>query len=290
MAVVDAAMGAVRVVTVGAASMRDLALIAFGGAGPLRVRSGRARHASGDHSARGVLSAVGLVCSPRQRELVRSWPDPLEHAGLEARSTASPTKSRSSVGTTSRWSGWWIAATGTEPRAHRRQPGRLPAEHERRNGFARPGAPVEVVALRVRARRSAPLSPADLPPVERPKVPAPKSWPSPTARCGCPTGGRPSPAPSALGCWRDDGARSRVAAGADLAVTGIAEEMSGAAPRRLQPEHQGAADCSAALFTAGGELLVQAEHIPVHLGSMPASVRAAVGRWVTASSRATRWC
>jgi N-methylhydantoinase B/oxoprolinase/acetone carboxylase alpha subunit len=34
------------------------------------------------------------------------------------------------------------------------------------------------------------------------------------------------------------------------------------------------ADCSAALFTASGELLVQAEHIPVHLGSMPASVAA----------------
>jgi N-methylhydantoinase B/oxoprolinase/acetone carboxylase alpha subunit len=36
------------------------------------------------------------------------------------------------------------------------------------------------------------------------------------------------------------------------------------------------ADCSAALFTASGELLVQAEHIPVHLGSMPASVAAAI--------------
>src|SRR4029450_6236500 len=36
------------------------------------------------------------------------------------------------------------------------------------------------------------------------------------------------------------------------------------------------ADCSAALFTAEGDMLVQAEHIPVHLGSMPASVRAAV--------------
>ena len=31
-------------------------------------------------------------------------------------------------------------------------------------------------------------------------------------------------------------------------------------------------DASAALFTPSGELLVQAEHIPVHLGSMPASV------------------
>jgi N-methylhydantoinase B/oxoprolinase/acetone carboxylase alpha subunit len=36
------------------------------------------------------------------------------------------------------------------------------------------------------------------------------------------------------------------------------------------------ADCSAALFTADGELLAQAEHIPVHLGSMPASVEAAI--------------
>ena len=34
-------------------------------------------------------------------------------------------------------------------------------------------------------------------------------------------------------------------------------------------------DCSTALFDDAGELVMQAEHIPVHLGSMPASVRAA---------------
>ena len=33
-------------------------------------------------------------------------------------------------------------------------------------------------------------------------------------------------------------------------------------------------DCSAALFTPAGEMVMQAEHIPVHLGSMPASVAA----------------
>jgi len=33
-------------------------------------------------------------------------------------------------------------------------------------------------------------------------------------------------------------------------------------------------DCSTALFDAGGELVMQAEHIPVHLGSMPAAVEA----------------
>jgi N-methylhydantoinase B/oxoprolinase/acetone carboxylase alpha subunit len=60
-------------------------------------------------------------------------------------------------------------------------------------------------------------------------------------------------------------------------LTGIADEM-GAVLRRaaFSPNIKERADCSAALFTAGGELLVQAEHIPVHLGSMPASVRAAI--------------
>src|SRR5258706_11519722 len=60
-------------------------------------------------------------------------------------------------------------------------------------------------------------------------------------------------------------------------LVGIAEEM-GAVLRRaaFSPNIKERADCSAALFTADGELLVQAEHIPVHLGSMPASVRAAI--------------
>jgi N-methylhydantoinase B/oxoprolinase/acetone carboxylase alpha subunit len=60
-------------------------------------------------------------------------------------------------------------------------------------------------------------------------------------------------------------------------LTGVAEEM-GAVLRRaaFSPNIKERADCSAALFTAEGEMLVQAEHIPVHLGSMPASVRAAI--------------
>jgi N-methylhydantoinase B/oxoprolinase/acetone carboxylase alpha subunit len=60
-------------------------------------------------------------------------------------------------------------------------------------------------------------------------------------------------------------------------LTGVAEEM-GAVLRRasFSPNIKERADCSAALFTADGQLLVQAEHIPVHLGSMPASVAAAI--------------
>ncbi|MGI9666815.1 MAG: hydantoinase B/oxoprolinase family protein [Acidimicrobiia bacterium] len=38
-------------------------------------------------------------------------------------------------------------------------------------------------------------------------------------------------------------------------------------------------DCSAAVFTPDGEMLAQAEHIPVHLGSMPASVRAVLAKF-----------
>jgi N-methylhydantoinase B/oxoprolinase/acetone carboxylase alpha subunit len=60
-------------------------------------------------------------------------------------------------------------------------------------------------------------------------------------------------------------------------LAGVADEM-GAVLRRAaySPNIKERADCSAALFTPSGELLAQAEHIPVHLGSMPASVRAAL--------------
>lgn len=41
------------------------------------------------------------------------------------------------------------------------------AEHQRRNGYARPGTPVEVIALRATATVPSPVSLADLPPVPR---------------------------------------------------------------------------------------------------------------------------
>ncbi|MGD2103134.1 MAG: hydantoinase B/oxoprolinase family protein, partial [Acidimicrobiia bacterium] len=60
----------------------------------------------------------------------------------------------------------------------------------------------------------------------------------------------------------------------------IADEM-GVVLRRtsLSPNIKERADCSAAVFDAEGEMLAQAEHIPVHLGSMPASVRACLDRF-----------
>lgn len=63
-------------------------------------------------------------------------------------------------------------------------------------------------------------------------------------------------------------------------LSGVAEEM-GAVLRRsaFSPNIKERADCSSAIFTPEGELLAQAEHIPVHLGAMPASVRAVIERF-----------
>jgi N-methylhydantoinase B len=59
------------------------------------------------------------------------------------------------------------------------------------------------------------------------------------------------------------------------ALIGIAEE-AGAALRRTaySPNIKERVDCSTAVFDARGRMVAQAEHIPVHLGSMPASVAA----------------
>ncbi len=61
------------------------------------------------------------------------------------------------------------------------------------------------------------------------------------------------------------------------ALEGVADEM-GLVLRRTaySPNIKERADCSAAVFSPDGELVAQAEHIPVHLGSMPASVAAAL--------------
>jgi N-methylhydantoinase B/oxoprolinase/acetone carboxylase alpha subunit len=63
-------------------------------------------------------------------------------------------------------------------------------------------------------------------------------------------------------------------------LDGVAEEMSAVLRRAaFSPNIKERADCSSAVFTPTGELLAQAENIPVHLGSMPASVAAAIERF-----------
>ena len=64
------------------------------------------------------------------------------------------------------------------------------------------------------------------------------------------------------------------------ALAGVADEM-GVALRRAaySPNIKERADCSAAVFDADGQMVAQAEHIPVHLGAMPRSVEAAIERF-----------
>jgi N-methylhydantoinase A/oxoprolinase/acetone carboxylase beta subunit len=208
--VVDAAMErAVRVVTVEqGVDARDLALIAFGGAGPLHacaIADALDMRAVIVPPRAGVFSAVGLVCSPRQRELVRSWPAPLEHGGIAAaldelaeEATAlvlhggDPGEVEVERLVDCRYAGQSHELTVDSP-------GAFPAEHERRNGFARPGAPIEVVALRVRARRPAPLAPEDLPPVERRALHGPEVVAEPDCTVWVPDGWHGEPGP--LGAW-----------------------------------------------------------------------------------------
>jgi N-methylhydantoinase B/oxoprolinase/acetone carboxylase alpha subunit len=315
-AVVDAAMEqAIRAVTVERGiDPAGLALVAFGGAGPLHacaLAEALNMAAVIVPPRAGAFSAVGLLCSPRQRELVRSWPDPASRDGLDDALAALGADARAAVGG---GAGGIDVGYALDCR-YRGQSHELSvpsievfhAEHERRNGYARPEAPVEVVALRARARRPAPLEPEQLPEVERQRCTGPAVAAEPDCTVWIPEGWVAEPGP--LGAWIVTRTGSRTATGgapspeaaqrrkgfrggpldpAGLRIligrlTGIADEM-GAVLRRaaFSPNIKERADCSAALFTPDGELLAQAEHIPVHLGSMPASVRAAIDALGTA--------
>ena len=134
-----------------------LALVAFGGAGPLHacaLADALGMPAVIVPPRAGVLSAVGLLAAPRQVDLVRSL-------GRSRRPRRRRVGGRPS----------WPRRPGRAPpgrptprlaydcryagQSHELTVARVAdfeAEHARRNGFARPGTPVEVIALRASAR------------------------------------------------------------------------------------------------------------------------------------------
>jgi N-methylhydantoinase A/oxoprolinase/acetone carboxylase beta subunit len=217
-AVVDAAMErALRVVTVQrGVDPRGLALVAFGGAGPLHacaLAAALEMRAVIVPPRAGVLSAVGLLCSPRQRELVRSWPTPSEHEGLTDALEELGSEARAAVG---RGEGEVDVEFALDCR-YRGQSHELTVpsveafhdEHTRRNGYARPDSPVEVVALRARARRPAVLDPADLPAPERERIEGPAVAIETDCTVWIPEGWVADPGP--IGAWiltRTNGDRS----------------------------------------------------------------------------------
>jgi N-methylhydantoinase A/oxoprolinase/acetone carboxylase beta subunit len=204
---------AVRVVTVSrGVDPRGLALVAFGGAGPLHacaVADALDMAAVIVPARAGVLSAVGLLVSPRQRELVRSWAAPDDHDVADALD-ALASEARALVGSEAetttfvdcRYVGQSHALTvGAIDDFH--------AEHERRNGFARRGAPIEVVALRGRASSPSPIRMDDLPAPTRPEIRGPHAVAEPDCTVWVPEGW--TARPGALGAWvlrRDGGVRS----------------------------------------------------------------------------------
>jgi len=64
------------------------------------------------------------------------------------------------------------------------------------------------------------------------------------------------------------------------AAAAVCEEMNATLVRTgYSPNIKERRDCSCALFDADAEMIAQAENMPVHLGAMPFSVRAAVSRF-----------
>jgi N-methylhydantoinase A/oxoprolinase/acetone carboxylase beta subunit len=161
-------VGAIRRVTVErGVDPRGLALVAFGGAGPLHACAladelGMAAVVVPPRA--GVLSAAGILAAPVARELVRTWPAPSTHDGLAEARARLGSEVAALVG----------AGAAVDTLVDCRYPGQsheltvpevaaFAAEHRRVNGHERPGSPVDVVALRARASWPSSVSVLDLP-------------------------------------------------------------------------------------------------------------------------------
>ena len=304
---VNAMVQALRVVSVERGhDPAGASLLAFGGAGPLHAcelatQLGATRVLC--LPASGVLSAVGLAAAERRRDVSRSLLQPLAEADGLQKAVAELAAARD--GETVRGAAdLRYAGQSFELLVPFEDPGELEAafhaEHERRYGHADHERAIELVTLRAaavapgsevtltatgdveRSRRTIRWDGEDveaevltgdgLPPgtqVDRPgdrRVPRDDVPRAP----GLVRQGRRARDPDAGG--HVNAAELQVAVGS---LRGIAEEMGTALIHSaLSPNIKERRDCSTALFDRDGRLVIQAEHIPVHLGALPASVAA----------------
>ena len=183
---VDANMAeALRAVSVArGVDPEGLALVAFGGAGPLHacaLAEALGMPAVIVPARAGVFSAVGLLAAPEQVDLVRSWPTPLDHDGLAAAradlaAAAAAELLRHRIGTDSAPQVTTCVDGRYAGQSHELTVDSVAdfhALHARRNGYARPGDPVEVIALRARAASPSPIAVTDLPAPDRRPVTGP---------------------------------------------------------------------------------------------------------------------
>lgn len=169
LAVVDEAMTqAVRAVSVQrGVDPRGLALVAFGGAGPLHacaIADALGMPAVIVPPRAGVLSAVGILGAPRQVDLVRSIPDPTDRAAAEQAAAALAAEAELPGGEVEvsydcRYAGQSHELTVASIAS-------FEDEHRRRSGYVLDAA-IEVVAVRAVSRIAAPVDIAVLPPVDR---------------------------------------------------------------------------------------------------------------------------
>ncbi len=282
---------ALRVVTVERGiDPRRYALLAFGGAGPLHACAiadelGITRIVVPRTS--GVLAALGLVVSPRRRDVQRTVllsGEALTHEAIEQAVDRLGEQARGELGAPDaeltathelryRGQAFELAVGGPPDPAALREA--FEALHAERYGYHDPEQELELVTIRVSA------------------------WlPGPELELG-----EREPEPGAPGPRRDrasrvDGAgrrrvvgsagrrtRPRSTSGALMdpielqvltgALRAICEEMGAVLIRSAHSANiKERRDASTALFAPSGEMVMQAEHIPVHLGAMPAAVAA----------------
>ena len=247
---------------------RAFALLAFGGAGPLHAAEladelGITRILV--PPASGVLSALGLAAADRRTQVAA-------HACCCA-ATRSPTaRSR----TPSR-------SCGRRRRARRgRLRHALPRPVARADGSRRAAQPTSCARRSPRCTRSATATATTTSDVELVTVRVTGVDPGPRVELRAddaelslfvPDGLAPASRPA-----HGDGARGRAWTPVELqVVTGAlraaCEEMGAALVRSAHSANiKERRDCSTALFDPRGEMVMQAEHIPVHLGAMPAAV------------------
>ena len=214
LAVVNAAMEhALRAVSVEqGVDPRGLALVAFGGAGPLHacaLADALGMPAVLIPPRAGVFSAVGILGAPLQVDLAASWPTPLDHTGLaEARDRLAADARRRLVamreagpgdhGDPPLDGGPPVEVETTLDCRYAGQSHTLrvatiegfAAEHARHNGYERAGTPVEVVTVRATARQAAPIDVGRLPVPDRSTAVGPTVVAEPDCTIWVPAGWR----------------------------------------------------------------------------------------------------
>jgi N-methylhydantoinase A/oxoprolinase/acetone carboxylase beta subunit len=184
-----------------------LALVAFGGAGPLHAcsladRLGMAAVVIPPRA--GVLSAVGMLAAPVQHDRVRTWATPSDHEGLPAALDELRDEAVAALVADAGGSADDIEVVVSVDARYAGQSHELRVAdvedfadlHRRHNGYDRPDHPVEVVALRASARRSSSLSPTRMKARRRPPMQGPAVVVEDDTTIWVPEGWRGAPGPA----------------------------------------------------------------------------------------------